>query len=71
MKVIDYAPFVIEALKESNREMTGSDLSEAVWGTSGRGNTKLTNSLFPHMVRTGTIVMRQKGRAKYYSLPKS
>ncbi len=68
MRVVDYVPYVMKALREAGREMTGSELSEAVWGTSGRGNPKLTQVLFPHMVAKGYLKVREKGRAKYYSV---
>lgn len=67
MRTIDFIPHVLTALREAGRELTGSDLSEAVWGTSGRGNPKLTNGLFPYMVERGLLAVRTKGRAKYYS----
>lgn len=67
MRLIDYAPYVLEALK--NGPLTQTALTTAVWGTSGTGNTRLTQVLFPHMVEKRQIVLTQRGRIKVYSLP--
>ena len=58
--------YVIEAVK-NEPGITGTDLSERVWGTSGRGSTKLTKGLFPAMVSAGMIKAVKQGRAvRYY-----
>lgn len=66
-RLIDYAPAVIEALK--NGPLNQTALSEAVWGTSGRGNPSLTKALFPHMAERGSIRAEKRGRSIVYSLP--
>ncbi len=66
-KLKDYIPEVIHAVQQAG-EMTQTDLTEAVWGTSGRGNTTLTQVLFPEMVDRGYLTMRKAGRAKMFSV---
>lgn len=67
-RLIDYAPAVIDELRKQG-PLNQGDLTEAVWGTSGRGNTSLTQTLFPWMVARGMMKMTQKGRTKLFSLP--
>jgi hypothetical protein len=38
------------------------------WGTSGRGNPKLTKGLFPHMEAFSLIRSQKKGRSTVYSI---
>jgi hypothetical protein len=49
-------------------EINQTLLTEAVWGTSGRGNTSLTAILFPEMVDRGYLTMRKAGTAKLFSV---
>lgn len=63
-RVIDYLPYVLEALE--NKTLNQTALTEAVWGTSGRNNPRLVN-LLDYMVRKGLIIRTCVGRAKYYS----
>lgn len=64
-KLKDYIPEVIHAVRQAG-EMNQTDLTEAVWGTSGRGNTTLTTVLFPSMVSLGLMTMEKRGRAKVF-----
>jgi predicted ATPase len=66
MRVIDSAPFVLEAL--ANGPMNQGELTEAVWGTSGRGNRTLVNSLFPYLERRGLITITKRGRSIVYEI---
>ena len=68
MKIIEYIPFVLEALVAAGGSMKQTDLTVAVWGTSGRGNTTLTQSLFPYMVGVGLLNMTTKGRSKTFTV---
>lgn len=61
----DYIPEVVHAVKRAG-EINQTDLTEAVWGTSGRGNKNLTDILFPSMVSLGLMTMEQRGRSKIY-----
>ena len=70
MRLIDYAPAVLEALKAKG-PMNQTTLTTEVWGTSGTGNTRLTQVLFPHMVAKKQMVLTQRGRTKVYSLPEA
>jgi predicted transcriptional regulator len=63
----DYIPEVIYAVQQAG-EINQTALTEAVWGESGRGNTSLTQVLFPEMVARGYLKMRQAGRAKMFSV---
>lgn len=67
MLVIDYAPCVLDALRAAG-ELNQGDLCEAVWGSSGRGNSTLTNSLFPLCVRRGWVSMSKRGRSHVFAL---
>lgn len=67
MKLIEFTPFVIRAVGDEV-EINQSELTEKVFGTSGRGNTNLTNILFPLMIRQGYLIMIKKGRSKVFSL---
>jgi hypothetical protein len=62
MRVIDYLPYVLAALKKEGPSGQG-DLTVMVWGTSGRNSPKLTKSLFPSMVSAGLIAQTKKGRS--------
>lgn len=64
-KLKDYIPEVIHAVRQAGG-MSQTDLTEAVWGTSGRGNTSLTTALFPSMVSLGLMTMEKQGRAKVF-----
>jgi hypothetical protein len=64
MKVYEYAPFVVEECID--KIMTQTDLSEMVWGTSGRGNQTLTKSLFPWMAAKKYLNVFKKGRMVGY-----
>jgi predicted transcriptional regulator len=66
-RLIDYIPEVIHAVQQAG-EINQTELTEAVWGTSGRGNTSLTQILFPEMVDRGYLRMRKAGRAKMFSV---
>lgn len=66
-KLKDYIPEVIHEVRQAG-EINQTDLTEAVWGTSGRGNTSLTQILFPEMVARGLLTMRKAGRAKVFSV---
>lgn len=66
-KLKDYIPEVIHAVQQAG-EINQTELTEAVWGTSGRGNTSLTQILFPEMVSRGYLVMRKAGRAKMFTV---
>jgi len=66
MKVIDSAPMVLAALR--NGPMLQTDLTEAVWGSSGRGNSTLTTRLFPFCIARGWVAMTTRGRAKLFTL---
>jgi hypothetical protein len=66
-RLVDYIPEVIDAVRQAG-EINQTDLTEAVWGTSGRGNTSLTQILFPEMVDRGYLTMRKAGRAKMFSV---
>lgn len=63
MRIIDNIPEVVYAARE---EIMQTDLTEKVWGESGRGNTTLTTKLFPFMVDRGYLTMRTRGRAKIF-----
>lgn len=67
-KLKDYIPDVIYAIQQAGGRITQTNLTEAVWGTSGRGNTTLTNKMFPAMVDLGLINMEVKGRSKIFSV---
>jgi predicted transcriptional regulator len=66
-KLKDYIPDVIYEVQQAG-EINQTLLTEAVWGTSGRGNTSLTQVLFPEMVARGYLTMRQAGRSKMFSV---
>lgn len=66
-KLKDYIPEVVHAVRQAG-EINQTELTEAVWGTSGRGNTTLTQVLFPEMVARGLLTMRKAGRAKMFSV---
>lgn len=66
MTLSEFSPFVLKAV--SIGPINSGDLSEAVWGTSGRGNPSLTKVLFPHMERTGLMKMEKRGRAMVYTI---
>jgi len=66
-RLIDYIPEVIYEVQQAG-EINQTELTEAVWGTSGRGNTSLTTILFPEMVDRGYLTMRKAGRAKLFSV---
>ena len=68
MRVIDYAPFVLEALQEAKKPMTQTELTEAVWGSSGRNSPKLV-LLLNVMVNRRQIKRYKHGNAKLYFLP--
>lgn len=65
-RLIDYLPDVVHEVSKAG-EINQTDLSEAVWGTSGRGNTSLTTKLFPAMVSMGYLTMRTAGRTKLFT----
>lgn len=64
---IDFIPDVLQALA-GGVEKTQTQLTEEVWGTSGRNSPRLVN-LLNHMVGRKLIVRREVGRAKLYRLP--
>lgn len=66
-KLIDYIPDVVYEVQQAG-EINQTELTERVWGTSGRGNTSLTQVLFPEMVARGYLVMRKAGRSKMFSV---
>jgi len=66
-RLIDYIPEVVYEVQQAG-EINQTELTERVWGTSGRGNTSLTQILFPEMVSRGFLVMRKAGRAKMFSV---
>ena len=66
-RLIDYIPEVIHEVQQAG-EINQTELTERVWGTSGRGNTSLTQVLFPEMVDRGYLTMRKAGRAKMFSV---
>lgn len=66
-KLKDYIPEVVHAVQQAG-EINQTELTERVWGESGRGNTSLTQILFPEMVARGMLVMRKAGRAKMFSV---
>lgn len=68
MRVIDFTPYVLGALVRAGGSANQGALTEAVWGSSGRGNRTLVNSLFPFMERKGWITIRRAGRSIVYSL---
>lgn len=67
MRLIDYAPNVISALA-ANGPTAQTELTELVFGSSGRGNAGLVNSLFPLCVRRGWVTMTQTGRKKMFAV---
>lgn len=67
MRLVDYIPEVIHAVSEAG-EINQTDLTEAVWGTSGRGNSSLTKVLFPEMVCKGLLTVRKAGRSYLYTV---
>jgi hypothetical protein len=66
-RLIDYIPEVIYEVQQAG-EINQTELTEKVWGESGRGNTSLTQILFPEMVARGFLRMRKAGRAKMFSV---
>lgn len=66
-RLIDYIPEVVYEVQQAG-EVNQTELTERVWGTSGRGNTSLTQILFPEMVARGYLKMRKAGRAKLFSV---
>ena len=68
MAIIDYIPCVLEEVLNAGNNVKQTDLTEMVWGTSGRGNTTLTGSLFPYMVGAGLMTMTKSGRSKIFSV---
>jgi hypothetical protein len=68
VRTISFAPDVIRCLADG--PMTQTQLTEAVWGTSGRNNPNLVN-LLRHMTDRGEITMTKRGNAKVYRLPDS
>lgn len=68
MKVMEYAPYVCHELIEAGRPMLQTELTTAVWGTSGTGNTTLTGVLFPFMVRKGWMTLEPRGRSKVFTV---
>ena len=65
-RTIDYTLGVLDNLRNSG-PMNQGDLTESIWGTSGRGNATLTTVLFPYMVRQGYMSMQGK-RPKIFSI---
>jgi hypothetical protein len=57
--------YVIAAVK-AEPGITATDLTVRVWGTSGRGSTKLTKGLFPAMAAVGMIKAVKQGRTTRY-----
>lgn len=68
MRVIDFIPDVLEILKVAGKPLNQSDLTERLWGSSGKNSPHLVN-LFNHMVGSGSLIRCTKGRTKWYSLP--
>jgi hypothetical protein len=66
-RLVDYIPEVVHEVQQAG-EINQTLLTEAVWGTSGRGNTSLTQVLFPEMLDRGYLNMRKAGRAKMFSV---
>lgn len=64
-KMWDYVPAAVQAA-DKEPGITQTDLSERVWGTSGRGNTNLTKGMFPAMVTLGYLRAEKKGRTIRY-----
>jgi hypothetical protein len=58
-RAIDYTLGILDILKDG-MAMNQGDLTEAIWGTSGRGNSTLTTVLFPYMVRQGYMTLHGK-----------
>lgn len=61
-RLVDYIPEVVNAVRNAGVINQG-DLTEAVWGTSGRGNKSLTSILFPEMVSKGLLIQKKSGRS--------
>ena len=68
MKLIDHAPHVIKELVEAGRPVTQTDLTELVFGSSGRGDTGLTRSLFPYVIKRGWVTTQKKGRSTLFEV---
>jgi len=66
-RTLDYTLHTLDAVRKA-KTINQGDLSEAVWGTSGRGNSTLTQVLFPYCVSKGYMVMTKRGNAKTFSL---
>ena len=66
-KLVDYVPDVIYDVQQAG-EINQTALTEKVWGTSGRGNTSLTQKLFPAMVAHGWLTQRKAGRSILFSV---
>lgn len=67
MLLIDHAPDVIQALCNAGPTKQ-TDLTEMVFGSSGRGNTGLTKSLFPFVVNKGWATSRKLGRSTEFEV---
>lgn len=67
MKLKDYIPNVVYEVQQAG-EIAQTALTEKVWGTSGRGNTTLTQKLFPAMVELGYLSQRKAGRSILFSV---
>ena len=68
MALIDYVPNILKAVADAG-EINQGDLTEAVWGTSGRGNKTLTQTVFPYLViDKRMLAQRKRGRAIMFSI---
>ena len=63
----DYIPDVVWEVQQAG-EIAQTELTERVWGESGRGNTTLTKQLFPAMVDLGYLSQRKAGRSILFSV---
>ena len=67
MMLKDYAPYVCMVLVRDGMS-NQTELTEQVWGTSGRNSPRLTKNLFPAMVDWGYLKLEKWGRTKMYSV---
>lgn len=65
--LLDYLKNVVKEVADAG-SITQTDLTVAVFGTSGRGNKMLIDSLFPYAVRKGLVCMTARGRSKIYTV---
>lgn len=65
--LLDYLKYVVKEVA-AVASIKQTDLTVAVFGTSGRGNKMLVNYLFPYAVSEGYVNVEVSGRSKVYTV---